>query len=310
MEENTCGYSVKAIRKKFHDRGVFYTDRKLAEIMKGYIDITYDSVYDPTCGNGALLSVFGDDILKVGQEIDPVQAEAARKSLVNCIIYEGDTLTNPQGTDRRYDVCIANPPFSIAWNPVCDGRFGAAGALPPKSRADYAFILHCLYMINDGGMAIVLCFPGVLYRGHTEGVIRRWLVENGHIERVVRIPKGHFIDTNIETVLLVLRKKPVTGGIIFNDIIIGKERKVEYKEIADNDYCLCVERYVWEDIAKEKVDIMALQRDARKEMLKGLEKDIIADMLVCEIEGWNPENYFDEIYNMLDRLKMNIKKIK
>ena len=83
-------YSVKAIRKKFKDRGVFYTDTKLAEIMKGYIYIPYDTVYGPTCGNGSLLSVFDDNVLKVGQEIDSAQAEAARKRLTNCIIYDGE----------------------------------------------------------------------------------------------------------------------------------------------------------------------------------------------------------------------------
>ena len=90
-------YSVKSIRKQFAAHGVFYTDIKLAEILRDIVSANGDviDVYDPTCGSGNLLSVFPDEVRKYGQELNPEQAEEARERLVNCEIVAGDTLPAP-----------------------------------------------------------------------------------------------------------------------------------------------------------------------------------------------------------------------
>ena len=300
-------HNIRSIRQKFKEKGVFYTDAKLAQIMKGYIDIPYRNVYDPTCGDGSLLSVFDDDIQKFGQEIDTEQAEEARKRLCNCTIYDGDTLAEPKGMEQRYDVVIANPPFSICWNPTFDERFNECGVLAPKSKADYAFILHCLYVLKDTGMAIILCFPGILYRGNSEGKIRKWFIENKHIERIVRIPKGYFVDTNIETDLLILRKSSALDGIIFEDITLKKQRKVSYDEIKENGYTLSVNTYVQEEIIKEVINPIELQEQCRKSMLLKLKRDILADMEVCELERWDKYTYIDKIKDLINDIRGNVK---
>lgn len=182
-------YSVKSIRKQFAEKGVFYTDRKLAEMLRDIVSRTsvVTEVYDPTCGNGNLLAVFPDDVRKYGQELNAQQAEEARLRLVNCGIAAGDTLIAPAFADRRFRHIVANYPFSVRWEPKEDHRWESAPCLPPPSKADYAFILHIIHMMDDDGIAAVLGFPGILYRGQREGKIRQWIVEKNLIESVTTI---------------------------------------------------------------------------------------------------------------------------
>ena len=85
---------------------------------------------------------------------------------------------------KKFDYIIANPPFSINWVPNKeDERFNIAPALAPQSKADYAFILHILHYLSDNGIAVVLGFPGILYRGNSEYKIRKWLVDNNYVEK-------------------------------------------------------------------------------------------------------------------------------
>ena len=105
-------YSVKEIRKKFKEQGVFYTDKRLAKFIASFIPDGIEEVYDPTCGSGNLLSVFPDSVRKFGQEIDATQAEEARHRLVNSEIAVGDTLEAPAFMGRKFKAIVANPPFS------------------------------------------------------------------------------------------------------------------------------------------------------------------------------------------------------
>lgn len=295
-------YNIKSIKKKFKENGVFYTDKKLAEIIKSYIDIEYDSVYDPTCGDGGLLSVFPNNIRKYGQELDPVQADVANHKLFNSEIECGDTLLNPKFMDMKFDVIVANPPFSVKWEQNEDERFNKT-KLAPKSKADYAFILHCLYMLSDRGMAIMLNFPGILYRGNSEGKIREYLIRENVIERVVRIPGGYFEDTNIETALLILRKNKKNTDVIFEDRVLGKESLVSFSVIEKNDFTLSVNTYIQEDTVKEVVNPSLLMTDARKSFLTRLEKELEFDKMVCDQDGFTFSEFVNQIQLILDRYK-------
>ena len=160
-------YNIKSIKKEFKAKGIFYTTNELAVLMKSFVDIDTTEVYDPTCGDGSLLSVFDDNIKKYGQEINDHQIEVAKNRLINFTGYCGDTLKEPAFNNKKFKCIVANPPFSIAWEPpilnglFTDDRFRLAPALPPKSKADYAFILHILHYLANDGVAVVLNFPGI-----------------------------------------------------------------------------------------------------------------------------------------------------
>ena len=295
------GYDIKSIRAEFKAKGVFYTSQELALFLKSFIPSDISEIYDPTCGDGALLSVFSDDTEKYGQEITGHQLEEARRRLHNFTGVRGDTLKDPAFFGRKFRGIVANPPFSIAWEPpqsnglFADDRFRLAPTLPPRSKADYAFILHIIHYLADDGVAVILGFPGILYRGNSEGVIRKWIVEQNYIEKVISIPGDKFVDTKIQTCALVLRKNKTTTDIEFIDDEKRRSRTAKLEEVAKNDYSLCVSRYIVEEAQKEHLDPNLLQNIARQETLRKLKADIEADEMVCKLEGWSVAPFLDEI---------------
>ena len=106
-------YNLKSIKEEFKSKGIFYTPPELAELLKSYVNFTPNEIYDPTCGDGALLNVFGDDVVKYGQEINLEQLQVAKERLKNFNGYCGDTLKDPAFKDKKFDCILANPPFSI-----------------------------------------------------------------------------------------------------------------------------------------------------------------------------------------------------
>lgn len=299
--------SVKRVREDFKKRGVYYTDEALAELLKSFVPADAQEVYDPTCGGGALLAVFGDDVAKYGQEIDTESAEMTSRGLTNCIIAAGDTLTSPAWawTEKRFRAIVANPPFSTPWEPDLaegDERFKDAPCLAPRSKADYAFMLHCLYMLEDDGVAAILEFPGVLYRGGREGKIRQWLVEQNVIDRVVYVPGGHFEDTKIATCVIVLRKGRTEDYVTMENMENGLMRDVPIAEIAENGYTLNVQTYVQEPKPeREPVDVTALESKARAGALQRIEAEINFSAAVAELEGWSIEPFLDDIVALTNR---------
>lgn len=266
-------YSVKSIRKQFAEKGVFYTDEKLAkmladELSKSPFDIK--EVYDPTCGAGNLLAVFSDDVVKYGQEINPEQAEVARQRLNNAHIATGDTLVNPAFTDRKFRHIVANYPFSIKWQPAPDPRWNDAPTLPPPSKADYAFILHILSMLAVDGVAVTLNFPGILYRGAREGKIREWLVRQNLIDSVTWIEGGYFEDTNVATALIVFRKNRTVTSIKFADHEKQLEYTATFDEVEANGFTLSPSTYIIVEEEKKEVDPIAIEMTARAEVLRQL----------------------------------------
>lgn len=298
-------YNIKNIREEFKAKGIFYTQPELAEYMKSLVDVDIVDVYDPTCGDGSLLSVFADELPKYGQEINDHQLEVANKRLKNFTGVCADTLKEPAFMDKRFSCIVANPPFSIAWEPPQTGlfgdvRFNKAPALPPKSKADYAFLLHIIHLLADDGIAIVLNFPGILYRENKEGIIRKWFVDKNYIEKVIQIPGKTFIDTTIATSLLILKKNKSTTNIEFIDNEAKLSRVVPFDEIVNNDYNLSVNRYVQKEVEKVVIDPNDLQKKARLAMCKRLKKDIEMDKMICELEGWDFNPYLDDLKNVVN----------
>jgi len=229
---------------KLKSEGIFYTPitafKNIFARITQNIDLSeVKSAYDPACGIGNLFCVVDEKVQKYGQDINVSQLEIASKTLQNFCYFHGDTLVSPAFSDKHFDLIVANPPFSIKWNNQnwkTDSRFNRAPAAAPNSKADYAFILHCLHVLNEKGYAVIIAFPGILYRGNSEGKIRSWLIENGYIHRVMMIAPKTFEDTSIATVVLLLHKKPAQSVLFIDQN--GKEIRATFKQIRDNHYNL------------------------------------------------------------------------
>lgn len=291
MEKN-----IKNIRKQFRDNWVFYTSSELANKLKQYIDIDISNVYDPTCWQWNLLKVFDDNIKKYGQELDWNELEKC-SDIPNFTWYRWDTLLDPAFMDMKFDAIIWNPPFSVKWEQKQDDRF-CAWVLPPQSKADYAFMLHMLYLLSEAGVCVTLSAPGILYRWNAEWKIRKWLVDMNYIETIERIPKNMFVDTSIETALLVFRKNKNNTDINFIDWDMS--RKVWIDEIIKNDYDLAVNRYLQKEETKESIDPVELQKQAREFFLKTMIAEIEFDKAICKIEWWDHGVFLNMINDVIN----------
>lgn len=298
MEKN-----LKNIKNEFKSNGIFYTPPELAETLKSYVDFKPKKIYDPTAGQGNLLAVFDDDIEKYGQELYQDELDKAKERLKNFHGYCGNTLTDDGFPEERFDLIVANPPFSIKWEQREDVRWKDAPAIPPGGKADYAFLLHILYHLSDDGKAICLQFPGVLYRGQREKKIRQWMIENNYIERVVSIPGKTFVDTTIATCIIVFNKHKTTTDIIFEDKELKKERVVPFEEVQQNDFTLSVNYYVQEEKEKEVIDPIALEMEARKGFIDHLKNTISFSLMVCEFEHLDINPFLDEIIETTNRFR-------
>ena len=150
-------YNLKNIRKSFKAKGIFYTPKEIIDKMISLIpkELKYKNVYDPTCGHGDLLKIFPDDIEKYGQDIN-IDAVNNAKLIPNSNIVLGDTLKAPAFINKKFDLILANPPFSVKWDRERKSYIpDDLEVLPPQSKADYAFILHCLHCLDDNGICIM-----------------------------------------------------------------------------------------------------------------------------------------------------------
>ena len=237
-------------------------------------------------------------------------------------IKRGDTLLNPlHKKEKPFDAIVSNPPYSITWigdqDPtlINDERFAPAGRLAPKSKADFAFIMHSLAYLSSKGRAAIVCFPGIFYRKGAEQTIRKYLVDNNYVDSIIQLPDNLFFGTGIPTCILVMAKNKTESKILFIDasaefkkepnnnilddknieVILKefKERKgIEYfsryvdtKEIQENQYNLSVSSYVSKKDTREKIDITVLNKEIKETVTKidTLRKSI--DEIVKEFEG-------------------------
>ncbi|HAN7561756.1 TPA: N-6 DNA methylase, partial [Escherichia coli] len=146
-----------------------------------------------------------------GQEINHTTYNLARMNMfLHNINYDkfdiklGNTLTEPHFRDEKpFDAIVSNPPYSVKWigsdDPtlINDERFAPAGVLAPKSKADFAFVLHALNYLSAKGRAAIVCFPGIFYRGGAEQKIRQYLVDNNYVETVISLAPNLFFGTTI-----------------------------------------------------------------------------------------------------------------
>lgn len=249
---DVLGYVYEYLIYKFataaKDDGAFYTPHEVSRLISLIVadsckDFKELRVYDPTSGSGSLLRTIGEaanryipekDIKYYGQEKITETYHLTRMNLVmkgvpsqNIIVRNGDTLEddwpyideNTAYQPLRVNAVVSNPPYSLNWEPegrAMDDRFRKYG-LAPSGKADYAFLLHCLYHLeNDGIMAIVLPH-GVLFRGDAEGEIRKNLCLEHNIETIIGLPENLFFATNIPTIIMVLRKNRKADDILFID---------------------------------------------------------------------------------------------
>ena len=251
--------------------GEFYTPQKVSELLTKLtlIGKKYPegmSVYDPAMGSGSLLLNFKkfiksangdpDRIIYYGQEINISTYNLARMNMIlhgvesgNQYLRQGDTLDAdwPPISQTMFDSVVMNPPYSLHWSAnkgfLQDPRFSPYGVLAPKSKADYAFLLHGFYHLkNTGTMAIVLPH-GVLFRGAAEGKIRKKLLENGSIDAVIGLPANLFYNTSIPTVILVLKKNKEKRDVMFIDASKGFEKKKNQNELREEDIQKILETY-------------------------------------------------------------------
>lgn len=317
--------------------GEFYTPQEVSELLTKLAVLgkkSVNKVYDPACGSGSLLlkasKILGKDNVRngfYGQEINLTTYNLCR---INMFLHDvgydkfdiacEDTLVSPQHwDDEPFEVIVSNPPYSIKWvgddNPILinDPRYSPAGVLAPKSKADFAFIMHSLSWLATNGTASVVCFPGILYRGGAEQKIRRYLVDNNFVDCIIQLPDNLFFGTGIATCIMVLKKSKKDNNILFIDAtkecvkvtnnnkltdknidnivnIFDKRENLDYvaklisnQEIAENDYNLSVSTYVEKEDTREKIDITELNKEideivSKEQILREEIKKIISEI--------------------------------
>lgn len=321
--------------------GEFFTPQHVSKLIAQlamHKQTSVNKIYDPAAGSGSLLlqakKHFDNHIIEdgfFGQEINHTTYNLARMNMfLHNINYDkfnialGDTLRDPQfGDDKPFDAIVSNPPYSVNWigsdDPtlINDDRFAPAGVLAPKSKADFAFVLHALSYLSGKGRAAIVCFPGIFYRGGAEQKIRKYLVDNNFVEAVISLAPNLFYGTSIAVNILVLAKnkrdtktqfidasgedffKKVTNNNVLEDQhierimgIFDSKEDVEYiaksidnKLIAEKDYNLSVSSYVEAKNNREKLDIKELNAEISKtvEKINTLRADI--DAILKEIEA-------------------------
>lgn len=249
VKTDDVGAMLKSARKAAGDFGKFYTPEclgKLITLLAG----KPGRILDPTCGCGSLLvyahELLGDSFY-VGQEIDPHSCELARKNLHDngCDRHEiicCDTLTEPATWTEKFDCVLANPPFSVKWDPkACPFDLRFNGVYAPKSKADLAFVQHGLYWLKDEGTAAYILPPGVLFRGGSEEAIRALILP--YVRAVISLPEKLFEETAISTVCVLFEKTTSDAPIYFYDASkmieeVGKKQNVitddQIAEIVDD----------------------------------------------------------------------------
>lgn len=318
--------------------GEFFTPQNVSKLIARlamHKQENVNKIYDPACGSGSLLlqskKQFEENKIEdgfFGQEINHTTYNLARMNMfLHNINYSkfkislGDTLTNPQfRDDKPFDAIVSNPPYSINWigsdDPtlINDDRFAPAGVLAPKSKADFAFILHSLSYLSSKGRAAIVCFPGIFYRGGAEQKIRKYLVDSNFVETVISLAPNLFYGTSIAVNILVLSKhktdskiqfieagelyKKETNNNVLTDEHINKiieafdskkdiqyfAKSAELEEVAKNDYNLSVSSYVEAKDTREKIDIKELNSKIKEIVAKeNVLRDEI-DKIIAEIE--------------------------
>ena len=323
--------------------GEFFTPQQVSKLiarlaMHGQTSI--NKIYDPACGSGSLLlqakKQFDDHIIEdgfFGQELNHTTYNLARMNMfLHNVNYDkfniqlGDTLTAPHfGDDKPFDAIVSNPPYSVKWKGsddptlINDDRFAPAGVLAPKSKADFAFVLHALSYLSAKGRAAIVCFPGIFYRGGAEQKIRQYLVDNNYVETVISLAPNLFFGTTIAVNILVLSKHKADTSTQFIDAsglfkkgtnnnvlldthieqvmaVFDSKANVEhfalsvpFEKVAANDYNLSVSSYIDAKDNREVVDIAQLNAELKTTVARIDKLRTEIDAIVAEIDGVETE---------------------
>ena len=285
--------------------GEFYTPQEVSKILAKLVTVgktRLKSVYDATCGSGSLLLRVAKEVEDVsnfyGQELNRTTYNLARMNMIMHDVHyrkfdikQEDTLEHPQHLEHRFEAIVANPPFSANWsaNPLHlnDDRFSQYGKLAPSSKADFAFIQHMIYHLDDNGTMAIVLPHGVLFRGGAEGHIRQYLIEDrNYLDAVIGLPSNIFYGTSIPTCILVFKKcREHSDNILFIDAsndyekaknqnyltneniekiidTYANRKEIEkyshiasLDEIKENDYNLNIPRYVDTFEEEEVIDL-------------------------------------------------------
>jgi type I restriction enzyme M protein len=319
--------------------GEFFTPQHVSKLIAQlamHKQTSVNKIYDPAPGSGSLLlqakKHFDNHIIEdgfFGQEINHTTYNLARMNMfLHNINYDkfhialGNTLLDPQfGDDKPFDAIVSNPPYSVKWigsdDPtlINDERFAPAGVLAPKSKADFAFVLHALSYLSSKGRAAIVCFPGIFYRGGAEQKIRKYLIDNNFVETIISLAPNLFFGTSIAVNVMVLSKhksdnktqfidasalfKKETNNNILTDEHIAQimeafdskadvdylAKSVDFETIEANDYNLSVSSYVVAEDTREIINITKLNAELKTTVAKidQLRADI--DAIVAEIEA-------------------------
>ena len=320
--------------------GEFFTPQcvsKLIARLAVHGQKSINKIYDPAAGSGSLLlqakKQFDEHIIEdgfFGQEINHTTYNLARMNMfLHNINYDkfdialGNTLINPRfGDEKPFDAIVSNPPYSVNWigsdDPtlINDDRFAPAGVLAPKSKADFAFVLHALSYLSSRRRAAIVCFPGIFYRGGAEQKIRKYLVDNNFVETIVALAPNLFYGTSIAVNILVLSKHKTdtktqfidaTGSDFFKKetnnnileeghiekiirIFDAKEdvenisKTIDNKIIAENDYNLSVSSYVEVKETRKETNIKELNELIRRIVARENKLRAEIDKIVAELE--------------------------
>ncbi|WP_406733762.1 type I restriction-modification system subunit M [Vibrio scophthalmi] len=321
--------------------GEFFTPQNVSKLIAQlamHKQTSVNKIYDPAAGSGSLLlqakKHFDAHIIEdgfFGQEINHTTFNLARMNMfLHNINYDkfnvqlGDTLRDPHfGDDKPFDAIVSNPPYSVKWigsdDPtlINDERFAPAGVLAPKSKADFAFVLHALSYLSSKGRAAIVCFPGIFYRGGAEKKIRQYLVDNNYVETVISLAPNLFFGTTIAVNILVLSKsktdtttqfidasgkdffkKEINNNVMHDEHIeqvmkfFDRKANVDHvavqidnSKIAENDYNLSVSSYVEAKDTRERIDITQLNQEIATTVVRIDQLRTEIDAIVAEIEA-------------------------
>lgn len=338
--------------------GEFYTPHRVSMVLAKLVTLDYNknndnhaqpfSVYDPAMGSGSLLLTVINElanknenrVILSGQELNTTTYNLARMNIMmhgieyrNMQVKNGDsleddwpTMTDSHGVDHPtvFDAVVENPPYSEHWdnneNKMKDSRFKDYGALAPKTKADYAFLLHGLYHLKTTGTMAIVLPHGVLFRGAAEGKIRKALLEKNQIDAIIGLPEKLFYSTGIPTIIMVLKKVREQRDVLFIDASKGFEKgknqnilRLEdinkiidtYKarrdvdkyahvasmdEIKENDYNLNIPRYVDIFEPEPEIDIQQVNKELADvdQQIAAVEKELdamIADLVETGVDN-------------------------
>lgn len=297
--------------------GEFYTPQPVSQlmtkiVMQGKENQKGFSVYDPTMGSGSLMlnvkkySNEPGTIGYFGQELNTSTFNLARMNMIlhgvdieNQHLNNADTLDGDWPTDEptNFEAVLMNPPYSAKWSAekgfLDDPRFSSYGVLAPKSKADFAFLLHGFYHLKDTGTMAIVLPHGVLFRGAAEGKIRQALLEQGAIDTVIGLPANIFFNTSIPTTIIILKKNRPSRDVFFidasNDFEKAKTQNIltdehiekiletyikreniekyahlaSFEEIVENDFNLNIPRYVDTFEEEEPINLTELSNSMR-----------------------------------------------